>query len=137
MTRRALFAALAAIALLGACAKTDEAADPVWGKEPCAHCAMLVSDKRHGAQVIDSGDRRFFDDVGCMVVWLREHGDPADRAWVRDAGGVRWIDAKSARYQGGARTPMDFGFETRDDGVGWDEMRDRVNAQAAQKRSGG
>ena len=134
MTRRALLAALATVALVSACAKTDEPAEPVWGKEPCAHCAMIVGDRRYAAQLVAFGERKYFDDIGCMVVWLRDHGDKAERTWVRDVSGARWVDAKSARYMDGAQTPMDFGFETRDDGVGWDEMRDRVLARSAQKK---
>ena len=59
---------------------------------------------------------------------------------MRDAEGARWIDAKSATYVHGARTPMDFGFEARsgaatsspsgDRAIGWDEMRATVVARA-------
>lgn len=128
MNRRQLIVALGVFAL--ACTKTDEAVDPVWGKEPCAHCAMLVGDKRFAAQIVHDGERRSFDDVGCLVLWLEErHVEPA-RAWVRDGEASRWVDAKVARYEGGAKTPMDFGFEARAGGaLSWDEMRGRVVAK--------
>jgi hypothetical protein len=121
---------LLAGALVVACTKMDEPTDPAWGKEPCAHCAMLVDDRRHAAQVSTGGDRRFFDDVGCMVLWLEEHGRRADHTWARDADGTRWVDARSAHYSAGAKTPMDFGFEARSGGeLGWDEMVGRVVAK--------
>lgn len=99
--------------------------DPVWGKEPCAHCAMLVSDRRYAAQAVDDGDHFYFDDIGCMVLWLEQHARA--RSWVRGGGGTSWVDAGGARYGAGAATPMDFGFEPRADGaVAWDEVRAAV-----------
>lgn len=130
MKRRQFIFGSAALALAAGCSKTDDAVDPVWGKEPCAHCAMLVGDKRYAAQLVHDGDRRFFDDIGCLVLWLEEHGVKPQRIWVRDAEASRWVDAKSARYEAGAKTPMDFGFEARAGGAfGWDEMRGRVVAK--------
>lgn len=118
--------------VLVACAKTDEPADPVWGKEPCAHCAMLVSDPRFAAQIGGDGERKYFDDVGCMASWLEKH--QAKRVWVHEDG--KWVDAKSARYLSGASTPMDFGFvPTHDDsGIGWQELRERVRARERASR---
>ncbi len=124
-----------ALSLLGAaivlaCSRTDGPREPVWGKEPCAHCRMLVGDRRYAAQVLHEGERRFFDDVGCMVLWLEERGAPSDPAWVRDANGPGWLDARSARYVGGKATPMDFGFEARQaQGIGFEEMRGAVTAK--------
>ena len=130
MTRRAVLGLLVASVLIG-CTNTDEGVDPVWGKEPCAHCRMIVSDKRFAAQLVDNGDRRWFDDIGCMVLWIEERKAKPSRTWVRDGQTGRWTDARVARYSAGARTPMDFGFEARgDEGVGWDEMRERVLAKS-------
>jgi nitrous oxide reductase accessory protein NosL len=128
MRRRTFILGLGLLTLALACSKTDEPVDPVWGKEPCAYCRMLVSDRRYAAQVVSDGDRRYFDDIGCMVSWLADK--KAERMWVRDAVADRWIDARHARYVEGAKTPMDFGFEARTEGgVGWDEMRDKVLAK--------
>lgn len=131
MRRRELLLGAAGLVLF-ACTKTDEPVDPVWGKEPCVHCKMLVSDRRYAGQVVADGDRRYFDDIGCMVGWLE--GKKAERMWVRDAALGGWLEAKSARYVEGARTPMDFGFEARaEGGVGWDEMRDKVIAREGRR----
>jgi copper chaperone NosL len=127
MRRRAFLVGLSALAL-AACTKDDEPVDPVWGKEPCAHCKMLVSDKRFAAQLVTAeGDRHHFDDVGCMVLWMGEHKAAPKRFWARDAQTGQWLDARSARYASGARTPMDYGFEARaEGGVAWDEVRAAV-----------
>lgn len=125
---RYLFVVVVAISLaLVSCAKTDQPVDPVWGKQPCAHCSMLVSDKRFAAQLVTTGgDRHYFDDIGCMVLWAHEHAGAPKLEWVRDAQG-RWIDAKAARYAKGARTPMDYGFEPSDGGeASWSDVERSV-----------
>ena len=131
MTRRAILSILTLLAL-GACTRTDAAVDPAWGKQPCAHCAMVLSDKEFGAQLVtEEGERRFFDDVGCMVVFMEKGSAKGARAWVRDGAGGTWLDARSAHYVA-ASSPMDFGFGARAaEGIAWDEMRARVLAKEA------
>lgn len=135
MSRRSALGVLAAFAVLAvaSCKQSDGPVEPVWGKEPCAHCKMLVSDKRYAAQAIDqAGEHRFFDDVGCMVLWVDAH-QPAAPAWVRESSSGTWLDARTAHYLQGARTPMDFGMEARADGsLGFEAMR---NAVLERKRS--
>jgi hypothetical protein len=135
MNRRVLLLSAVALGLAAACTSDEAPVEPAWGKQSCAHCAMLLGDRRFGAQIVTAdGERRFFDDVGCLVVYLEERRGAPARAWVRDADGARWIDARSARYTPGAATPMDFGFEARaasaPQGVSWEEMRARTLAKA-------
>jgi copper chaperone NosL len=134
MTRRRALTACALVALgalLGGCA-SDGPVEPVWDKQPCAHCGMVLSDRRFGAQLLTAaGDHLFFDDPGCMVLYQRDQRLEPARAWVRDAETSRWLDAGAARYADGARSPMDYGFEARASGsLGWDEMRARVAERA-------
>ncbi len=131
ISRRAALAALLGATLGVACKPSDAPAEPVWGKEPCAHCRMLVSDKRYAAQALDeAGERRFFDDIGCMVLWTEAHPRSA-HTWVKDATSGVWRDAATARYAPGARTPMDFGFEARSDGA---SSFDAVRVAVLQKK---
>lgn len=140
-SRRHVFGLLLGATLaLAACEKLDAPADPVWGKEPCGHCAMLVGDRRFAAQAVTDKDRKYFDDIGCLALWASERPESVRLMWVRDAAGGQWLDAKSARFLHGARTPMDFGFEAhagaitgeggRDTTVGWEEVRARVIERA-------
>jgi nitrous oxide reductase accessory protein NosL len=137
--RRFLCLAMGAGTLLVAgCERSlDQPADPVWGKQPCAHCAMLVSERPHAAQAtLEDGRRLYFDDIGCLVSSLEAERAATRGAWVRDGAAERWLDARSARYRSGARTPMDFGFEAHPaGGLSYDEMRALVLARIARERS--
>ena len=132
-SRRAAIAFISGALLVAACSRSDAPAEPVWGKEPCAHCKMLVSDRRYAAQVMDdTGERHFFDDVGCMILWMDSHKTTA-HAWARSASSGAWLDARTAHYVQGAKTPMDFGFEANGaDGIPFATAR---NAVLAKKRS--
>jgi copper chaperone NosL len=120
-----------------ACAEAVEPVDPVWGKQPCASCGMVVGDRRHAAQLLPaSGARVYFDDPGCLVTYLAERKIAPQGVWVREAGGERWLDARTARYVKGARTPMDFGFEARaDEGVSFDAFSAEVREKRERKGS--
>src|SRR5690349_14924131 len=105
MRRRALLQL--ALVALASCAEDTAPVDPVWGKQPCASCGMVVGDRRYAAQILaPSGERRFFDDPGCLVQHLADRKLEPRGAWVREARGDRWLDARAARYARGARTPM-------------------------------
>ena len=94
--------------LFVACASNLEPGEPVWGKEPCAHCMMLVSERAPSAQVLlEGGMREYFDDVGCMVLHVEREGVTPKAWWVRV--GDSWVRAEQARYAR-EHTPMDFGF---------------------------
>jgi len=96
-----------------------------------------VSERRFAAQLVtEQGDRKYFDDVGCMVLWMHEHAtSPPRRSWAYDGAAGRWVDARTARYESGARTPMDFGFAARggEGGADWNEVREKVLARGARQ----
>ena len=97
---------------LAACGRAGLAAEePVWGKQPCESCAMLLSDKANGAQVLTTGDERlFFDDIGCLALWSAQHPSEARGSWVRTADTQAWLPLERARFVAAPHTPMDFGF---------------------------
>ncbi|MFZ5896941.1 MAG: hypothetical protein ACOY0T_38140 [Myxococcota bacterium] len=105
---RRQFGAISAL-FLCACRGSANPTDPPWGKQACANCRMLVSDPRFAAQALSPvGERVYFDDIGCLVSYLADKPG-VKKSWVRDANGT-WLEAASARYRGGATTPMDFGI---------------------------
>ena len=118
---------------LAACTPAADApAEPVWGKQACGHCAMLVTEQPPSAQLtLADGSRRFFDDVGCMVSFLERGHTKAQHLWVRH--GLGWVPVEKARFQGGVTTPMDFGFIAADSGVDWATVQAAVREQTRQR----
>jgi copper chaperone NosL len=117
---RALALSATVLGLLGlacaGCEHAELAKDPVWGKQACEHCHMLVSDKRYAAQFTTrAGDRLYFDDLGCLVAYLNEHKPEVAHVWVRDT--THWLDATTARYATGFQTPMGYGVAAADSGA--------------------
>ena len=133
--RRPLRVAVAAVllaAVLGVAGCRDAADkpfEPVWGKQPCDHCAMLLDEPRFAAQAATpDGNHIYFDDVGCLVAWLREHSTAQARAWVRRK--EQWVDAGAARYLAGQRTPMGYGYVASTSGIDFSELQRRLAAVA-------
>ncbi len=114
-----------------ACSTPLRAEDPVWNKQACDHCKMLLSDKRYAASLIDdAGHRLFFDDIGCLVSFELEHRGPRAH-WVKDEASGAWIEADQAFFRVGAATPMDFGYSAHAaaPGLRYDEVRRALQAR--------
>lgn len=116
---------------LGCTESALKAQEPIWGKQQCAHCAMLVSEKPPASQAVTAdGKRRFFDDLGCMVAWEEREGTKVSARWVRDQGGS-WVDPTQVKFSAGHSTPMDFGFLADAQGtVSWEAVRAAVLAKS-------
>jgi copper chaperone NosL len=125
------------LALVGACGQSDDAPkEPVWGKQPCENCAMLLSEKAHGGQLVTvEGERLYFDDLGCMVAWTDAHPQLARRQWVRTADTQAWLPLAQAGFAPAKHTPMDFGFiATANPGsVSWQQVTDAVRQKLRAK----
>ncbi|MCC6807477.1 MAG: hypothetical protein IT381_08640 [Deltaproteobacteria bacterium] len=121
----------ALLLLLVACSSTPTPEDPVWNKQPCDHCKMIVSDKRYAASLLDDrGQRRYFDDVGCLAEF-DQAGRPARARWVRDEASGKWISAEAAHYRKGAATPMDFGYSAHAEppGISYGALKEALAAR--------
>jgi hypothetical protein len=119
---------LAVVLMLMGCSVPLEPQDPVWGKQQCGHCAMLVSERAPAAQLLlDDGTRIHFDDVGCLVGWVEREKVVPRGQWVRVGDG--WMRAEEARYQR-ASTPMDFGYVGAREGVDWATVRQAALAKS-------
>ena len=119
MKRFSILFAMAAALLLGfsGCDKkpNDGVQQMHWDRDMCERCKMAISDRKFAAQIINpqNGKGYKFDDLGCAVLWMDEEKIPwKDKAviWITDAKNGKWIDARKAKYLGGAITPMAFGF---------------------------
>ncbi|NPA29981.1 MAG: hypothetical protein GXO33_07350 [Epsilonproteobacteria bacterium] len=82
------------------------------GEYQCAQCKMPVEKREYAAQVaIKNGKTWFFDDIGCMALWL---GNQPFRqsavVWVYTRDTHRWINGRDAWYTQLENTPMGYGF---------------------------
>jgi len=69
--------------------------------DTCAGCRMAVSSARFASQIVAPGEEpRFFDDLGCLATYLREHAaQPAGAvAYVADHRTGRWVPAAAAIF---------------------------------------
>lgn len=128
------FGVLASLFVLGlACqSESEPPRDPVWGKQPCSGCAMLLSSPRFAAQSrSSSGDRRYFDDVGCLAAFAFKQNSATKQAWVRAPDGA-WVSTETARFDEGAKTPMDYGFVFSPNGkLTWNDVQKAVAQRVA------
>lgn len=88
-----------------------------WGKDTCDRCKMIIDDPRFAAAYrLTSGQQRQFDDIGGMVLHIKDEAEKIASIWVRDYSGARWLAADSAFYVQGARltSPMGYGVAAVD-----------------------
>jgi len=77
----------------------------------CSECNMDIQEMRYAVQLITkNGDTYFFDEIGCLVLWLKSHKVEIAKIFTKTVDTDMWIDAKSAHYSRIASTPMGYGF---------------------------
>ena len=109
--------------ILAACTGTSEY--PPVDIDPetdiCIKCNMHVPDDMFGVEYITgSGDVKKFDDLGCMIKYMKESSDDIATVYVKDYLTEEWIDAETAAYVNDPEiiTPMSNGvvsFKTKED----------------------
>lgn len=83
--------------------------DPLWGREGCARCRMVLSEKRYAVQrVLSNGEIHFYDDLNCAL--QHKHDEDNGTLYVHPHGQDQWVLAEEAKYQSGLRTPMNSGY---------------------------
>jgi len=129
--------------VLAACAReTSGPAEVAWDRDACERCQMLIADTPFAAQVRSApgGRAHRFDDLGCALLWWHEHGaDPRAEIWVRDLAGGQWIDARTARFRAGEKSPMGYGIGASAGPAGGDlaleSALERILARERERRS--
>jgi len=77
----------------------------------CSECNMDVEKLEYAAQIItQSGDTYFFDEIGCVALWLKSHTPIIEKILTQTLDTHKWIDAEKAWYSRIAPTPMGYGF---------------------------
>ncbi len=87
-----------------------------YDRDVCHVCKMGLADPKYDVQAINErGEVRWYDDIGCLAEDLRD-GDfdkwkgAQYKIWIGDAETGKWIDAETAWYRFGDRTPMGYGY---------------------------
>ncbi len=74
---------------------------------------MAVSEPRYAAEIVDREENVYkFDDIGCMVRFLKEHQPQGAVMFVRDYTGAGWISAQGAQYVRAESIPSPMGGHT-------------------------
>jgi len=108
---------------------TAHQAIPIKSKEyQCSECNMDVEELDYAAQLITKeGDTYFYDDIGCVVLWLENHSPDMQIILTQTLDTHQWIDATKAWYSRIAPSPMGYGFaavEKHKEGlVSYEEMK--------------
>ncbi|KFZ42114.1 hypothetical protein CS060_06365 [Anoxybacillus flavithermus] len=82
----------------------------------CVFCNMKVYPKENelgkftAKSVTENGDVLFFDDIGCLFNYERDHGEAAKK-YVRDYNTFEWIELQNATVvKADIKTPMNYGY---------------------------
>lgn len=112
---RALVPSVSIVAMLTACGSSQP--QPVaidTANDTCAHCRMIVSDRRLAAEIVAAGEEpKVFDDIGCLRDYVAGHTlVPRARIFVADHRTGAWVPAAEAVYTRSAElaTPMASGI---------------------------
>ena len=94
----------------------------------CAKCKMDVNALDYATQAIKkNGDTYFFDDIGCMILWLEKNSEEIVAAYVMTLDTHKWIKAAQADYSRIAPSPMGYGFgaveASKASLISYDEMK--------------
>ena len=91
-------------------------------------CGMLLDRLKDSAQAVGTdGKTWFFDDVGCLALWLEKNKHRDEMVlWVYTRDTEEWVDGRQAWYSRTDRTAMNYGFAAHrnkaDDRIVFDEM---------------
>lgn len=118
---------------------TTAVAEVHWDRDMCTRCVMVVSDRVNTVQVRhpDTGKTYMFDDLGCTVLWFEEENiEWKDKAviWINDNKTGKWINARTAFYDSGNITPMDYGFAAHKDKASIKKGKEIIRYEEVAKR---
>lgn len=102
------------------------------GHHQDTQCGMTLDQLEDTAQAVAPDGRTwFFDDVGCLALWLGKHKNADEMmVWVYTRDSAEWIDGRLAWYSRTAKTTMGFGFaahrEAQPGFISFDDMVNRM-----------
>lgn len=121
----------AALLLLALACQADQKPQAIEAHDACASCRMAISQPQYAAEVLDKdGNAVKFDDIGCMLRYLKQHTVPQRRLYVMDYVNRQWLEAERAVFvrSNAIASPMDGGLAA---------FRDQSAAQQFLRNSSG
>jgi hypothetical protein len=77
-------------------------------KQICPECHMpLPKNSKINTAYLN---KTYFDDIGCMILWIKKHNSNVVDAKVFAKDSQKYIKAINAHYTINERTPMGYGF---------------------------
>jgi len=94
----------------------------------CSECNMDIEDMRYEAQIITkNGNTYFFDDIGCIALWLKNHNPKIVKMLTKTIDSGKWVNVNEAWYSRVAQSPMGYGFGAyelkKDNLINYEEMK--------------
>lgn len=92
-------ALLGLLSLFAACAAPEIKPVELHAEDMCAHCKMAISEKQYASEFVTAdGDARKFDDLGCMLDYLKEKKPQGATFFVNDYNTKQWLKADDAYF---------------------------------------
>jgi len=94
----------------------------------CSECNMDIEDLDYIAELVtQNGNTYFFDDIGCVVLWLKNHSPKIAKLMTKTLDTHEWIPVEKAWYSRTAHSPMGYGFapylKKKEGFVSYEEMK--------------
>lgn len=114
--------------------KKNGPVDIDWHHEHCDRCRMIIWNKRFATEIrAPSGQLWKFDDIGCAMFWLEKQSfsefSKGAEIWVKSYGSEDWLDARSAFYVYGVKSPMRYKYGALEKPVSGDVSYDVMKKQ--------
>jgi len=123
-----LMAAVVSV-ILAACGETNtEPREIDEETDICVVCNMSITHPNYAGQLIfENNDHLVFDDIGCLIEYLKEPEQDVAIAYIRAADTKEWIDVETAAYLYNEEywTPMNYGvlaFASEEDAKKYAEL---------------
>jgi copper chaperone NosL len=114
MKKNLLIGFFVSIILLSGCSSSvsDKPPDIMAGKDPCDNCFMIINENKYaGALWLDNGEAKRFDDIGCMMSYVKKNNSKVSSYWVYDylSGNPLKADKALFLFSDSFETPMGSG----------------------------
>ena len=115
MMRKLSFIMLLLFVIVAGCSSQDAfEPQPIdTNVDGCDECHMGIQDIKASSEVIlKDGTPKKFDDIGCMVLFIKDHEEEVANIFVHDYLTSEWIDMNNATFIQGSKvkSPMNYGF---------------------------